>query len=63
MNFIEWWADQTPFNQVGIAFVAAVTLLVLLGLCPRLKVSAVSILTHEPGASDMSGAPVCPSRV
>jgi hypothetical protein len=32
MNFIEWWADQPPFNQVGIAFVAAVTLLVLLGL-------------------------------
>lgn len=32
MSFVEWWADQPPFNQVGMTFVAAVTLLVLFGL-------------------------------
>jgi hypothetical protein len=32
MKFVGWWADQPPFNQVGMAFVASVSVLALLGL-------------------------------
>lgn len=32
MKFVGWWAEQPAFNQVGLAFVAAVTALVVLGL-------------------------------
>lgn len=29
MKFMEWWSEQSPFNKSGMAFVAAVVLLVL----------------------------------
>jgi hypothetical protein len=32
MKFVGWWTEQPPFNQVGMAFVAAVSFLALLGL-------------------------------
>jgi hypothetical protein len=32
MKFVGWWADQPPFNQVGMAFVVSVSVLALLGL-------------------------------
>jgi len=32
MRFIEWWSEQSMFNRLGMAFVAAVVILVLLGL-------------------------------
>jgi hypothetical protein len=32
MKFVAWWAAQPPFNQVGMAFVTAMTVLVLLTL-------------------------------
>lgn len=30
MKFIEWWSEQSPFNKSGMAFVAAVVVLVIL---------------------------------
>jgi len=30
MKFIEWWSEQSPFNKSGMAFVAAVVVLVLI---------------------------------
>ncbi len=32
MTFFGWWAEQPPFNQVGMAVVAAVSVLVIVGL-------------------------------
>ncbi|RIA45435.1 hypothetical protein BXY53_2722 [Dichotomicrobium thermohalophilum] len=32
MKFVGWWAEQPAFNQVGMAFVVALTFLVVLGL-------------------------------
>jgi hypothetical protein len=32
MKFVGWWAEQPPFNQVGMAFVAAFALLCLVSL-------------------------------
>lgn len=29
MKFMEWWSEQSPFNKSGMAFVAAVVILVL----------------------------------
>lgn len=31
MKFVDWLAEQPPFNQVGLSFVVAVAVLVLLG--------------------------------
>ncbi len=30
MKFLEWWSEQTPFNRYGMAFVAAVVIVVIL---------------------------------
>ncbi len=30
MKFMDWWSEQPPFNKTGIAFVAAVLILLLL---------------------------------
>ncbi len=30
MKFIEWWSEQSPFNKSGMAFVAAVLVLVII---------------------------------
>ncbi len=32
MNFVSWWADQPPFNQVGMSFFAGMAFLALLSL-------------------------------
>lgn len=32
MKFMQWWADQPPFNQVGMSFVAGVAVLAVLSL-------------------------------
>jgi len=32
MKFLSWWAQQPPFNQVGLSFVTAVAVLTLLSL-------------------------------
>jgi len=32
MKFVSWWADQPPFNQVGLSFVAGVAFLALLSI-------------------------------
>lgn len=30
MKFIEWWSEQSPFNKSGLAFAAAVLILVVI---------------------------------